>query len=169
MRSLGEIDLDERAAIIAVIRAEIAAEGSRTAFRRCLERALAKLELGPAVSPNATAARTTTKILTLGEVADRFHLKVPWLREFIRKNDIPVLRSPKLIRFDAAALGALEEALRGPSRSPGRAGGRSVRSFRGKGDSAYERLMSRRASGSLRKKRPAEKSGAGDARSRGTG
>jgi cob(I)alamin adenosyltransferase len=93
MRSLGEIDLDERAAIIAVIRDEIAAEGSRTAFRRCLERALAKLELGPAVSPNATA-RTTTKVLTLAEVADRFHLKVPWLREFIRKNDIPVCAAP---------------------------------------------------------------------------
>jgi len=91
------------------------------------------------------------------------------LREFIRKNDIPVLRSPKLIRFDAAALGALEQSLRGPIRSPGRPGGRSVRSFRGKGDSAYERLMSRRASGSPRKKRPAEKSSAGDARSRGTG
>jgi len=30
MRSLGEIDLDERAAIIAVIRDEIAAEGSTT-------------------------------------------------------------------------------------------------------------------------------------------
>jgi hypothetical protein len=42
---------DERAAVIAVIRAEIAAEGSRTAFRRCIESALAKLELEPAASP----------------------------------------------------------------------------------------------------------------------
>src|ERR1700730_13458862 len=54
------------------------------------------------------------RVFTLAEVADSFHLKEPWLRDFIRRRGIPVLRSEKLIRFDRLALDALTEALRDP-------------------------------------------------------
>jgi excisionase family DNA binding protein len=54
---------------------------------------------------------------TLDEVAERYRFKPRYLRELVRKRQIPVLRSGRLIRFDALAVNALEEALRCPSKS----------------------------------------------------
>jgi excisionase family DNA binding protein len=50
--------------------------------------------------------------LTLAEVADLRRLTPRYLRDLIRQHGIPVLRSGRLIRFDAYALAALEEVLR---------------------------------------------------------
>src|SRR5262249_50230321 len=52
--------------------------------------------------------------LTLAEVADLRRFTPRDLRDLIRRYGIPVLRSGRLIRFDASALAALEEALRQP-------------------------------------------------------
>src|ERR1700757_2702731 len=55
--------------------------------------------------------------LTLAEVAELRRFTPRYLRELIRRHQIPVLRSGRLIRFDALSLRALEEALRCPSPS----------------------------------------------------
>jgi excisionase family DNA binding protein len=55
--------------------------------------------------------------LTLAEVAELRRFTPRYLRELIRRHQIPVLRSGRLIRFDALSLCALEEALRQPCRS----------------------------------------------------
>jgi hypothetical protein len=54
----------------------------------------------------------------LAEVAAGFGVTPRWLRELVRAENIPVLRRGRVIRFDALALRALEEALRSPSKSP---------------------------------------------------
>src|SRR5271165_1745976 len=59
-----------------------------------------------------------TPDLTLAEVAGLRRFTRRYLRELIRRHQIPVLRSGRLIRFDALALCALEEALRWRSPSP---------------------------------------------------
>src|SRR5215472_13003863 len=75
--------------------------------------------------------------LTLAEVAELRRFTPRYLRELIRRHQIPVLRSGRLIRFDALSLCALEEALRcrspssvanqpAPSQSPGLSPGRAV-------------------------------------------
>jgi hypothetical protein len=55
--------------------------------------------------------------LTLADVAGDMHVTPRWLREVIRRHQIPVLRRGRVIRFDDLALRALEEALRSPSKS----------------------------------------------------
>src|ERR1700738_1785136 len=55
--------------------------------------------------------------LTLDEVAPLRRFTPRYLRELVRRHSIPVLRSGRLIRFDRAALLALEEALRCHSKS----------------------------------------------------
>src|SRR5215472_16776637 len=62
--------------------------------------------------------------LTLAEVAELRRFTPRYLRELVRRHEIPVLRSGRLIRFDALALNALEEALRQPCRSGSSAGSR---------------------------------------------
>src|SRR5262249_49541760 len=57
--------------------------------------------------------------LTLPEVAELRRFTPRYLRELIRRHQIPVLRSGRLIRFDALSLCALEEALRCHSPSSG--------------------------------------------------
>src|SRR5260370_28006775 len=59
-----------------------------------------------------------TPDLTLAEVAGLRRFTRRYLRELIRRHQIQVLRSGRLIRFDALALCALEEALRWRSPSP---------------------------------------------------
>src|SRR5215472_12259511 len=54
----------------------------------------------------------TQRDLTLVEVAELRRFTPRYLRELVRRHGIPVLRSGRLIRFDALALNALEEALR---------------------------------------------------------
>jgi excisionase family DNA binding protein len=49
--------------------------------------------------------------LTLAEVAELRRFTPGYLCELIRRHQIPVLRSGRLIRFDALSLSALEEAL----------------------------------------------------------
>src|SRR6516225_9617464 len=56
--------------------------------------------------------------LTLAEVAELRRFTPRYLRELIRRYQIPVLRSGRLIRFDALSLRALEDVLRCPSPSP---------------------------------------------------
>src|SRR5262252_4638277 len=55
---------------------------------------------------------------TLEEIAAQYRFTPRYLRELIRKHALPVLRSGRLVRFDALALAALEEVLRCPSPSP---------------------------------------------------
>src|SRR5215475_1470089 len=69
----------------------------------------------PRMAPFPQAGRA---VLTLAEVAELHRFRPRYLRAFIRRHGIPVLRSGRLIRFDALALCALEEALRCPSPSP---------------------------------------------------
>jgi hypothetical protein len=57
--------------------------------------------------------------LTLAEVAELRRFTPRYLRELIRRHQIPVLGSGRLIRFDTLALCALEEALRCHSPSSG--------------------------------------------------
>src|SRR6516165_11695381 len=57
--------------------------------------------------------------LTLAEVAELRRFTPRYLRELIRRHQIPVLRSGRLIRFDTLSLHALEEALRCHSPSAG--------------------------------------------------
>src|SRR6516165_9305864 len=68
--------------------------------------------------------------LPLAEVAELRRFTPRYLRELIRRYQIPVLRSGRLIRFDALSLRALEDVLRchspssvanqpAPSQSPG--------------------------------------------------
>src|SRR5215471_4957262 len=66
--------------------------------------------------------------LTLAEVAELRRFTPRYLRELIRRHQIPVLRSGRLIRFDALALCALEEALRQPCRSKSPGGSPPARS-----------------------------------------
>ena len=56
--------------------------------------------------------------LTLAEVAELRRFTPRYLRELIRRYQIPVLRSGRLIRFDALSLKALETVLRCHSPSP---------------------------------------------------
>src|ERR1700739_2590847 len=56
--------------------------------------------------------------LTLAEVAEIRRFTPRYLRELVRRHQIPVLRSGRLIRFDALSLRALEEVLRCHSPSP---------------------------------------------------
>jgi excisionase family DNA binding protein len=51
-------------------------------------------------------------ILTLQEVADHLRVSERWLRNFIRRRQIGVLRSGRIIRFDEAAMSELEETMR---------------------------------------------------------
>src|SRR5262249_21375079 len=57
--------------------------------------------------------------LTLAEVAELRRFTPRYLRELVRRHQIPVLRSGRLIRFDTLSLCALEEALRCHSPSSG--------------------------------------------------
>src|SRR5215472_12338252 len=57
------------------------------------------------------------RYLTLDDAAELFSFTPRYLRELIRRHQIPVLKSGRLIRFDATALHALEEALRCRSKS----------------------------------------------------
>lgn len=54
---------------------------------------------------------------TLAEIALDLKVEKRWLRELVHDEKIPVLRRGRVIRFDALAIRALEEALRSPSRS----------------------------------------------------
>jgi hypothetical protein len=54
----------------------------------------------------------------LAAVAGELGVKERWLRRFIQRHRIPVLRSGRIIRFDDLALRALEEAMRCRSESP---------------------------------------------------
>src|SRR5262249_39394957 len=49
---------------------------------------------------------------TLREVARLYQFTSRYLRELVRRHNIPVLGSGRMIRFDAPALDALETALR---------------------------------------------------------
>src|SRR6516164_6208157 len=60
----------------------------------------------------------TQRDLTLAEVAELRRFTPRYLRELIRRHKIPVLRSGRLIRFDALSLSVLEDVLRCPSPSP---------------------------------------------------
>src|SRR5215813_1797698 len=82
-------------------------------------------EGGPAIAGAPMSA--PQRDLTLDEVAELRRFTPRYLRELIRRHQIPVLRSGRLIRFDAVSLRALEEALRcrsesfptsGPAASP---------------------------------------------------
>jgi hypothetical protein len=95
---------------------------------------------------------------TLAEVAERYRFTERWLRDFIRKHNIPVFHTGKLIRFDALAIAALEEALRRPcsksSDAPIPAVSKSKALSR---DSAFDRLLKLRQSRLREKKRPHSK------------
>src|SRR6516225_1407669 len=73
-------------------------------------------EWGPATA--GASVSTPQPDLTLAEVAELRRFTPRYLRELIRRHQIPVLRSGRLIRFDALSLFALEEALRCRSRRP---------------------------------------------------
>jgi hypothetical protein len=94
---------------------------------------------------------------TLAEVAERYRFTERWLRDFIRKHNIPVFHTGKQIRFDGLAIAALEEALRRPyysassSEKSDRAPIKSPGPSRG---SAYERLLNLENSLSRVKKAP---------------
>jgi excisionase family DNA binding protein len=62
---------------------------------------------------------TPQRDLTLAEVAELRRFTPRYLRELVRRHQIPVLRSGRLIRFDALSLSALEETLRCHSPSSG--------------------------------------------------
>ena len=49
--------------------------------------------------------------LTLAEVVELRRFTPRYLRELVRRHQIPVLRSGRLIRFDTLSLCALEEPL----------------------------------------------------------
>src|SRR5215470_3494492 len=74
-------------------------------------------EWGPATA--GASMSTPQRDLTLAEVAELRRFTPRYLRELIRRHQIPVLRSGRLIRFDALSLSALEEALRCHSLSSG--------------------------------------------------
>jgi len=61
--------------------------------------------------------------LTLDEVAARLQVTPRWLRGFVRRKRIGVLRSGRITRFDDRALAELDQAMRvtyAPARSSGR-------------------------------------------------
>src|SRR5215469_2864944 len=93
---------------------------------------------------------------TLAEVAERYRFSERWLRDFIRKHNIPVFHTGKQIRFDAVAVAALEEALRRPclSKSPAEKTRVTFRSTAPSRDSAYDRLLRGRALRLRGRKRP---------------
>jgi hypothetical protein len=101
--------------------------------------------------------------LTLAEVADQLQVMPRWLREFVGRHQIPVLRNGpagKIIRFDRVAITALEEALRRPCRSESsdektRAPSRSMApsSYRTARGGAFERVLNLTTSTSPAKKR----------------
>ena len=103
------------------------------------------------------------EIFTLADIAERLKLNEQWLRRFIAKREIPVLRSRKMIRFDRVGLDALEEALRcrsKPQNAPtGRASTASpVRSVSRTGRSnSFAKLRNLATNGSPTRKPPRSK------------
>ena len=61
----------------------------------------------------------TTPELTLAQAAEIFHKKPRWLRNYVKKHKIPVLKPGRDLLFDDIALSALREAMRCHSPSPG--------------------------------------------------
>jgi hypothetical protein len=53
-----------------------------------------------------------SEILSLAEVAGRLHVTDPWLREYVRRKKIRVLRAGPIILFDDVAFADLEAAMR---------------------------------------------------------
>ena len=92
---------------------------------------------------------------TLAEVAERYRFTERWLRDFIRKHNIPVFHTGKQIRFDGLAIAALEEALRRPCHSVSNSEKTDRAPIRSRGPSrgsAYERLLNLESSLSRVKK-----------------
>ena len=58
------------------------------------------------------------RLLTRPQVAERFQISVRHLQDLEKEHSIPVLRAGRAIRYDAAAIIQLEDAIRCPSRSP---------------------------------------------------
>jgi excisionase family DNA binding protein len=92
------------------------------------------------------------RISTLKEVATAMQVSERWLREFIRRKQIGVLRSGRIVRFDEAALSELEEAMRCRYASPvGKTQARSRLSARSP-ESAYADALRLTTVGSRKKK-----------------
>ena len=113
----------------------------------------------PRRDPGASsAARPSAR--TLLEVAADMQVTPRWLRQFITKHQIPVLRAGRVIRLDLLAQRALEEAMRpcpSPSPTVKEAGASSspARSFlpmaRGDAFAALLNLATRSSPGSRRR------------------
>lgn len=97
--------------------------------------------------------------ITLDEMADQLQVTSRWLRKVVKDNAVPVLRRGRIIRFDALARAALQEALRQPcpSKSSGEKTPRpspspAPSSYRMARGSAFEHALALTTSASPRKK-----------------
>jgi hypothetical protein len=98
-------------------------------------------------------------IQTLAEVAAELKVTERWLRDFIRREQIAVLRSGRIVRFDAAAKRELEDAMRVKPRASLRLAVDAVRTqprgraARPQGKSAYDEVLEMTAAALRKKKR----------------
>jgi hypothetical protein len=98
-------------------------------------------------------------LATLDEVAAELRVTSRWLRKVVKDRAVPVLRKGRIIRFDALARAALQEALRQPcpsrssdEKTPGRSPSPAPSSYRMGRGSAFDRALALTTSGSPKKK-----------------